>query len=250
MTPRAGAEILRLRPGQANEPAQSSTTGGGDRSLGSRQAGLRPNDFTRTMGRHPAEYARRLRGMAAHGAVTARRGSIARLEQGFRTQTMASRRERTEDSPTRWRFRPPSAGTFRLQPCGGPRTASGPGFNLIALRGRRSRNGRPSLRPGVRVRRARLSLFAEISERRPCAPRSSPAQRLRRRLRRPPRGLGEPAAEGARGRPHSRTSRRKAGLSTLFMRRTPWGAKLDLHAAASYSWSNPPRRSRRLTCSG
>jgi hypothetical protein len=29
-----------------------------------------------------------------------------------------------------------------------------------------------------------------------------------------------------------------------------WGAKLDLHAAASYSWSSPPRRSRRLTCSG
>jgi hypothetical protein len=188
--------------------------------------------------------------MAAHGAVTARRGSIARLEQGFRTQTMASRRERTEDSPTRWRFRPPSPGTFRLQPCGGPRTASGPGFNLIALRGRRSWNGRPSLRLGARVRRARLSLFAEISERRLCAPRSSPAQRLRRRLRRPPRGLGDPAAEGARGRPHSRTSRRKAGLSTFIVRRTPWGAKLDLHAAASYSWSNPPRRSGRLTCGG
>jgi hypothetical protein len=159
--------------GVASQRARSIVNDrGGDRSLGSRQAGLRPNDFTRTMGRHPAEYGRRLRGMAAHGAVTARRGSIARLEQGFRTQTMASRRERTEDSPTRWRFRPPSPGTFRLQPCGGPRTASGPGFNLIALRGRRSRNGRPSLRPGARVRRARLSLFAEISERRPCA--SSP----------------------------------------------------------------------------
>jgi hypothetical protein len=26
--------------------------------------------------------------------------------------------------------------------------------------------------------------------------------------------------------------------------------KLDPHAAASYSWSRPPRRSRRLTCSG
>jgi hypothetical protein len=65
MTPRGGAEIERLRRGQASEPAQSSTTGGGDRSLGSRQAGLRPNDFTQTMGRHPAEYGRRLRGMAS-----------------------------------------------------------------------------------------------------------------------------------------------------------------------------------------
>src|SRR5262249_18277811 len=37
---------------------------------------------------------------------------------------------------------------FRLQPCGGHRTASGPDFNLIALRGRRSRETRPSLRPG------------------------------------------------------------------------------------------------------
>jgi hypothetical protein len=55
---------------------------------------------------------------------------------------------RTKNSPTRWRFRPPSPGTFRIQPCGGPRKASGPGFNLIALRGRRIRDGRPSLQPG------------------------------------------------------------------------------------------------------
>jgi hypothetical protein len=96
----------------------------------------------------PVEYGRRRRGMAAHGAVTARRRSITRLKPGFRTQPLASRRERTEDSPTRWRFRLPSPGTFRLQPCGGPRTAFGPGFNLIALRGRRSRDSRPSLRPG------------------------------------------------------------------------------------------------------
>jgi hypothetical protein len=61
---------------------------------------------------------------------------------------MASRRARSKNSPTRWRFRLPSPGTFRLQPCGSPRTASGPGFNLIALRGRRIRDGRPSLRPG------------------------------------------------------------------------------------------------------
>jgi len=41
---------------------------------------------------------------------------------------------RTKGSPTRWRFRPPSPLTFRLQPCGGPRSALGKGFNLVALR--------------------------------------------------------------------------------------------------------------------
>ena len=158
--------------------------------------------------------------MAAHGAVTARRGSIARLEQGFRTQTMASRRERTNDSPTRWRFRLPSPGTFRLQPCGGPRTASGPRFNLIALRGRRRRDTRPSLRPGQE-----FAARACRSLRRIGAPALRPAVVTRRKgsdgasdavLE----GLANRAADGARGGSDNRTSRRNAGLSTLFVRRT------------------------------
>jgi hypothetical protein len=39
--------------------------------------------------------------------------------RGFRTQTIASRREPTKNSPTRWRFRLPSPGTVydRLQRC-------------------------------------------------------------------------------------------------------------------------------------
>ncbi len=80
----------------------------------------------------------------------------------FRAQAMASRRGRSKDSPTRWRFRLPSPGTFRLRPCGSPRTASGPGFNLIALRGRRSRDGRPSLRPGKSSPRVLVALYGDI----------------------------------------------------------------------------------------
>src|SRR6266849_4258575 len=54
----------------------------------------------------------------------------------------------TKGSPTRWRFRPPSPLTFRLQPCGGPRSALGKGFNLVALRGRRTNDITPPI-PGA-----------------------------------------------------------------------------------------------------
>jgi hypothetical protein len=119
----------------------------------------------------PSRYGRSRSGKA-------RRGSIARLEQGdFRTQTMASRRERTKDSPTRWRFRLPSPGTFRLQPCGGPRTASGPGFNLNALRGRRSRDSRPSLPPGQQFAARACRSLRRYRSAGPARLRSSPGAR-------------------------------------------------------------------------
>jgi hypothetical protein len=141
--------------------------------------------------------------------------SIARLKPGFRAQTMASRRERTKDSPTRWRFRLPSPGTFRLQPCGGPRTAFGPGFNLIALRGRRSRDSRLSLRPGQEFAARACRSLRRYRSAGAAPPRSSPEAKV-------------PTAP--------QTLKGGVGMH-----------KLDLHAAASYSWTNPPSRSRRRT---
>jgi hypothetical protein len=62
MTPRATAEIERLRRGHNNKPNQPSTTEEVTAAQDHVQAELRPNDFTQTMGRH--QHVRRRRDRA------------------------------------------------------------------------------------------------------------------------------------------------------------------------------------------
>jgi hypothetical protein len=172
--PRPGSPRSEARRGYTT----SSTTSprpcaSGCRRSRRRSAAGKSHDVTATAARSPGDL---------NGSLSAPTSCAARLGQWQRLRPGA-RRERTKDSPTRWRFRPPSPGTFRLQPCGGPRTASGLGFNLNALRGRRSDDSRPSVPLGARSRCTRLPLFAEKSKRRLRVSAAVTEAAPRRRLR-------------------------------------------------------------------